>query len=130
MENEVLSSMLANYPQLEGCRDAINAAYEILADCYDNGGTVFTCGNGGSCADADHITGELLKGFCRKRPLSPELKAALTEADPEFGDFIGQRLQTGLSAVSLMNFPGAGSAVANDLDGLLGPAQILGAMAK
>ena len=29
--------------------------------------------NGGSCADSEHIVGELMKGFLKKRPLSAGL---------------------------------------------------------
>ena len=35
------------------------------------------CGNGGSASDAEHISGELMKGFLRKRPLSAELQTQL-----------------------------------------------------
>lgn len=130
MESKALDILFTNYPQLESCREDITAAYNLLAECYDGGGMVFTCGNGGSCADADHITGELLKGFCKKRPLPAESKEAFADADKECGAFIAERLQVGLPAISLMNFPGAGSAVANDLDGLLGPAQLLYALGR
>ena len=37
---------------------------------YSQGGKLLVCGNGGSAADSDHIVGELMKGFYKKRPLS------------------------------------------------------------
>ena len=38
---------------------------EALIRCYADGKKVMICGNGGSCADADHIAGELMKGFLK-----------------------------------------------------------------
>ncbi len=37
----------------------ISAAAECCASCIVNGGTIFTCGNGGSAADAMHFAEEL-----------------------------------------------------------------------
>ena len=41
----------------------IDAAIERLIACYDIGGKLMVCGNGGSAADCEHIVGELMKGF-------------------------------------------------------------------
>ena len=48
----------------------IDAAVERLIACYDTGGKLLICGNGGSAADCEHIVGELMKGFCLPRSLS------------------------------------------------------------
>ncbi len=42
-------------------------------------------GNGGSCSDSEHIVGELMKGFVKRRPVSAELAQALKAADPQMG---------------------------------------------
>ena len=34
-----------------------------MEECYENGGKLLVAGNGGSAADAEHIVGELMKGF-------------------------------------------------------------------
>ncbi|MCC3326515.1 D-sedoheptulose-7-phosphate isomerase [Nocardia abscessus] len=42
-----------------------------LADVLDNGGRLLACGNGGSAAEAQHLTGELVGRFrSERRPLS------------------------------------------------------------
>ena len=42
----------------------------LMRDTFDAGGTVFTFGNGGSAADAQHLTGELIGHYRRdRRPL-------------------------------------------------------------
>jgi len=40
---------------------------ETIADAISTGGIVLTCGNGGSAADAQHIAGELVGRFRRKK---------------------------------------------------------------
>jgi len=56
---------------------------QVLIDCYKNGGKVLVCGNGGSCGDAGHIVGELMKGFRLKRPaeIHPNLQIPLRAID-------------------------------------------------
>ncbi len=122
--------LLENYPQLTVCRQAIEQSAQLIIDCYEQGGTLFTCGNGGSCADADHISGELLKGFCRKRPMTPEERERLASQSAEVSELLADKLQRGLRCISLMNFPGAGSAVRNDLGGELDVAQVLYALGR
>ena len=85
-------------------RDAVKAAIA----CYQDGGKILVCGNGGSAADSEHIVGELLKGFLKKRPLPLEVAAGM---DAE----LSARLQMGLPAVSLVSQSAIITAVANDL---------------
>lgn len=50
--------------------DDIRSAGRLLCDTYAAGGTVYTFGNGGSAADAQHFTGELIGHYRRdRRPL-------------------------------------------------------------
>ena len=55
------------YPVLRGNKKEIVSAYELLVESYEKGGKLLIAGNGGSAADADHIVGELMKGFVRPR---------------------------------------------------------------
>ena len=61
--------LYAHYPELKPIEKEIEKAKDILINCYKQGGKVLCCGNGGSCADCEHIVGELMKGFLKKRPL-------------------------------------------------------------
>ncbi len=45
-------------------------SYIAITNCFDNGGRLFLCGNGGSFADCLHIAGEMLKSYERHRKLS------------------------------------------------------------
>ena len=64
---------------------------------YENGGKLLVCGNGGSASDSDHIVGELMKGFYKKRPLS--------EAEKEKFGGLSEHLQGALPAISLAGHP-------------------------
>lgn len=45
----------------------IQAAVDVIWNCYENGGTIFTCGNGGSAATASHFTGDIVKGLSHEQ---------------------------------------------------------------
>lgn len=112
LEQEVLDGLTARRPDLAACHSPLLALHEALVRCYDNGGTLFTCGNGGSNADALHIVGELNKSFERLRPLSADMKARFQGLP--FGAELAEHLEAGLSSHAL-GFNGAlKTAVEND----------------
>lgn len=57
---------------------ALESAVEMAVSAFRAGGKMMICGNGGSAADSAHITGELVKGFLKRRPLPKEWDAANT----------------------------------------------------
>ena len=119
----MLNELVMRYPVLGIVRDDVNKAYSLLEACYENGGKLLIAGNGGSAADADHIVGELMKGFVKHRPLPKELKRALIDTDPIRGRELSEKLQQGLPAIALTNHAALSSAFANDVDGMLSYAQ-------
>jgi len=109
-----LDILLSRYPVLESCRESIEETYEMIRQCYINGGKVMICGNGGSAADSLHIVGELMKGFVLPRKLGGEWKEKLERACPEMADYLMNNLQGTLSAVSLVSESALLTAYAND----------------
>lgn len=101
-----------------------------IIDLYKRDGILYIAGNGGSCCDSEHIVGELLKGFKRKRPFSQDEIQQYKTFCGERGEYIASRLQKGLRAFSLNSHPGLNSAFANDVDGDLNYAQQLNAMGR
>ncbi|MBQ3889457.1 MAG: SIS domain-containing protein, partial [Clostridia bacterium] len=71
------------------------------------GGKLLVCGNGGSAADCEHIVGELMKGFHKKRELP---------ADSPVPADIAAGLQGALPAISLVSQSGLCTAFINDCD--------------
>ena len=49
----------------------VEAIADLLIDCFESGGTVYICGNGGSAADAQHLSGEFVGRFKRERKPLP-----------------------------------------------------------
>lgn len=113
----MLDELIKRYPILERVREDIEAVYGILERCYENGGKLLIAGNGGSAADAEHIVGELMKGFVKRRPVTEEFAKALAEADPQRGPELAAKLQGGLAAIALTGHNGLSTAYANDVDG-------------
>lgn len=122
--SNIFNELFKRYPVLENCKDDIYAAYEAMAECYENGGKLLCCGNGGSAADCDHLVGELMKGFLKKRPISDEEKAKF------INNFVADNLQRGLPAISLCAHSALMTAFENDAVPTLVFAQQVYAYAK
>ena len=124
-----LNDLIERYPVLAVNRNEIAALIAALIDTYENGGKLIVAGNGGSASDAEHICGELLKGFCSKRKMSAEDFAKLSAAGAQTEDQL-ELLQYGLPALSLLSHPALNSAFGNDVDPDLAFAQQLWAQGK
>jgi len=109
----VLMALAARQPALGGVVADLARLYRELTHCFRAGGTLFLCGNGGSMADALHISGELLKSYARRRPLPDRIRARLA-SQPD-GELLARNLEPGLGAVVLGLNPSLASAVANDM---------------
>jgi len=123
----LLDELVAKYPALAGCRDEIAGAGERLIAAYEAGGKLLLCGNGGSAADCEHICGELLKGFERRRPLAEEVRGRLA-AEGREGELLAERLQRALPAISLCGHASFATAFANDAEPTLVFAQLVAAL--
>lgn len=119
-----VAKLLQRYPVLKGTVDNICLSVEAMCKVIRNDGTMFFAGNGGSGADSEHICGELLKGFLKKRSLDDFDKAKFQLITPD-GPIIAQQLQNGFRAISLLSHSALTSAFGNDVNPLLGFAQQL-----
>jgi len=126
---EYTDELSARYPALKEVIPALKEWISEAVSLYRNSGTLFVAGNGGSAADAEHICGELLKGFLSRRSLSDAEVTALAEAGDTDG-LLGRSLQGGLRSISLLSHPAFSSAFANDVNPELIFAQQLWALGK
>lgn len=101
-----MKELLARYPQLNTCAKEIETVLELMIDTYKKGGKILVCGNGGSAADADHIVGELMKGFKLPRKV----------ADERIPQDLREKLQEALPAISLSAHTSLMTATINDND--------------
>ena len=119
----MLHDLIKRYPVLECVQADIEMVYKTMAECFENGGKVLIAGNGGSAADSEHIVGELMKGFAKKRPVDAEMTAALLAIDEARGAELAVKLQGGLPAIALNAHTALSTAFANDVDPVLCYAQ-------
>ena len=89
---EIVANIKAKYPEipiqyhshagpgfsmasiLEVCKADLVAAVEAICESYRGGHKLIACGNGGSASDAEHIVGELMKGFLLPRKLDKKME--------------------------------------------------------
>lgn len=107
--------LLLQFPELGICQESIAAAFDLIRNTYLAGGKILICGNGGSAADAEHIAGELMKGFLLKRPLADEMRASLLDAYGQHGTYLADHLQGALPAISLAGHAALSLAFSNDV---------------
>lgn len=112
-----LEDLMVRYPQLQVCHADILETYELMRQTYEAGGKLLVAGNGGSCADADHIVGELMKEFCHKRQISSSFIEKMKAVDEESGAYLGKYLQGVLPALALHTQQALATAYLNDVDG-------------
>ncbi len=111
----ILDKLVQRHPTLQATAKDIERAFELMKNCFFNGHVLYTCGNGGSAADSEHIVGELVKGFIKPRKLREEETAALREhCDDKDAEYLAGKLEDGLPAIALTGHPALATAVGND----------------
>lgn len=128
-QRAILQRLLEDNPALAPLRSGLLDAYALLQGAFELGGKLLLCGNGGSAADADHIVGELMKGFLKRRPLTAEERALLDDT-PDMPAGFADRLQGALPALSLNTHGALLSAYANDVDASMVYAQQVWALGQ
>ena len=120
-----MNELTTRYPKLKSCFSDIETTVNCIIDSYNSGGKLLLCGNGGSCADCEHIVGELMKGFMLKRPLGDRKKQEMKANCSLLDDGVLDKLQRGLPAIAIPSITGLNSAFCNDVDSELVYAQPL-----
>lgn len=107
-----IENLLLHCPELTPVREQIEKSIDTIIKMHQNGGKLLLCGNGGSAADSDHISGELLKGFMLKRPM-PESQKNLFS-----GEIVAHlnEFQQGICAIPLPQLSAVVSAYSNDVE--------------
>lgn len=111
---EIFESYKNKYEFMAEMETDIIESVQMIIDCYNNAGKLLVCGNGGSNADADHIVGELVKGFVKKRTINESYRKVMERYGA--GE-LAKKLQGGLPAINLGAHTSLITAVINDMDG-------------
>jgi len=109
---EIIGNFSRKNPDMDSVVNDLVNAFSATNHCLETGGTLFLCGNGGSFADAFHISAELMKSFKLKRPI-PTYKKRWFEGIPD-GKIFAESLEEGLRAMVLGSNHSLSSAVEND----------------
>lgn len=121
----LINDLIERFPELNSAKGQIKKAFLILKETFANRGKLLVCGNGGSAADAEHISGELMKGFLKKRPLSAGLSQKIKAVSG--GANWVEQLQGSLPVIPLVNNGPLIAALGNDLSfDLVYAQQVLG----
>ncbi len=112
-----IKQLIDRYQALSVCENDIRKAAKAIINSYEKGGKLLVAGNGGSAADSDHITGELLKSFVKIRKPESEFLSKLKEIDQDTGMYLSDKLQGSLPAIALTNQSALMTASLNDVDG-------------
>ena len=113
---DYIAQLIERYPVLASVENEIRTAYQVLERAYTNHKKLLVGGNGGSCADAEHIVGELMKGFVKKREIPEKMQERLLGLDQELGKHLANGLQSSLRAIAITGHAGFSTAFANDVD--------------
>lgn len=122
LENRLMKHidlLVERYPSLEVVKEDIIAAYLLMEKSYENGGKLLVAGNGGSAADAEHIVGELMKGFKNSRKPTSDFADKLIAENHELGTILAANLQGVLPAIALDGHPALSTAYMNDCEPFL-----------
>lgn len=123
-EMKYTNELCERYPVLLSVKEDVFAVVNAVAESYLAGGKILLVGNGGSAADCEHISGELLKGFLMKREPQNDELAKLSH---ELGD-AARKLERGVPAIPLTSLSASITAFANDVDPELAFAQLVYAL--
>jgi len=110
-----IEKLINRIPALAPLASEIEGAVAAICQMHRAGGKLLLCGNGGSAADCEHISGELLKGFLQKRPPVEDVPKVL---------------QQGVAAIPLPSLSASLSAFANDVEPALVYAQLTYALGR
>lgn len=113
-----IKSLTYRYPELTRIEREIIDAYLLMEKCYMRRGKLLIAGNGGSAADAEHMTGELMKKFKINRPISAEFAEKLKSIDSKRGELLAEKLECSLTAIPLAAYEALTTAYMNDVDSL------------
>ncbi len=112
---QIIDELMERYPALQCCENEIREAAQALVLCFESGGKLLACGNGGSAADCEHIVGELMKAFRLKRELEPQKCEQIRRLFPDEAEKLIPNLQRAVPAISLVSQTALMTAFGNDV---------------
>jgi D-sedoheptulose 7-phosphate isomerase len=113
---DYLKQLILRYPELTIIEREIYKAYKLLYNSFSSNGKLLVAGNGGSASDADHIVGELMKSFKKRRILPASFLSKLADIDSEMVSYFSDYVRGALPAISLCGQTALITACVNDVE--------------
>ena len=129
-EGDFVNDIFERYCSLQVCKESMEQAVQMMCETYRKDGKILVCGNGGSCADSEHIVGELMKSFVLSRKIPQADTEKFEKLLGEDAEIFKNNLQQGIPAFSLCSQSGVMTAYNNDVNADLVYAQLFYASAK
>ncbi len=107
-----IEELINRYPALEKIKAPLEQALLGLYESSKSGGTIFTCGTGGSAFDSEQVASQLLTGTDPKGSLPESVKANFKEQIPGELQSFCTNLQYSIAAISL------GTNISSNSDGM------------
>ena len=111
--SKIYEELFERYSILNDVKESVLHTFELIKMTYENGGSLYCAGNGGSASDSEHIVGELLKCFKKRREIDAQTAKELLRMG-EDGVYLLSKLEGSLPAMSLISQTGILTAFAND----------------
>ena len=112
--NKIFKDLFTRFSEINHLENQIKQAVKLIVTAKKNQNKILVCGNGGSCTDAEHISGELNKSFILKREIPEALYKKIKEVFPNDADMFLQNLQQGVPTISLPSLVATNTAYNND----------------
>ena len=125
-----INDLISFNPELANIKPEIEKFVEILYEAAISRNTIFTCGNGGSASDSEHIAGELLKSFIIKRGPDNDFAKKLASFFGDEGVKLASGLEEGIKAIPIVSISSFLSAYSNDRDWNMAYAQFVYVMGE
>ncbi|MCD8562271.1 MAG: SIS domain-containing protein [Bacilli bacterium] len=122
---KIIDNLMIKQPKMVYLKTSIIDFVNLAIDTYSSKNKILLCGNGGSCSDCEHFSGELNKSFIAKRTIPDGLIADIRKQFPNDADDYYKNLQQAVSCIPLPSFSSFNTAYNNDNDPQFAYAQLL-----
>lgn len=111
---ELINHFYNKFDNLAYLKESILKSIDIITKSIRNGKKILICGNGGSCADAEHIAAEMNKSFMFNRELPKEILDKINKLYPDNYLEFKNNIHCGVPTIPLFSMNAFCSAYIND----------------
>lgn len=111
---ELIDNFYKRFSNLTCLKKSILKSIDIITTSVRNGKKILVCGNGGSCADSEHLAAEMNKSFMLERELPKEILDKINQVYPDDYIQFKNNIHCGIPTIPLFSMNAFCSAYIND----------------